>query len=247
MTNRHNKINPEKLLSTLHHDLVNIFFGTSVANDASAKYYTKLLAAYRKLSQADKEGLNISSNILELLEQNFSIIKQEMSFGSYYIKSMRYNFCDYQDCTLNSIDIGLIIVEAKKYYQMLFQKELLFDEKISVTEKAIVNANHDILLNIMVRFFMLDKHYPLTKVNLLDADNYYKIEFCYEAERILQTYLADLDDPTLDLPEASMAFNLSLCHNYTEHMGGKTDYLYKHGQTYFIMLLPKGVAYESNR
>lgn len=116
-----NKIDPEKLLSTLHHDMVNMFFGIAVANDATSKYFDRLLKAYRRLADAEKTDIHISENALQLIEQNFSNITQEISYSGFYVNSMRYNFCDYSNYEVRSVNVASLIPDAKSQKEKSMQ------------------------------------------------------------------------------------------------------------------------------
>lgn len=230
------KLEQQKLLSALNHDLTNVFFSVSVAGETSERYYKKLLEVYYKVSDEKKAGAEIPEKALQLLEKNLANIKHEMEFANFYLKSLRYNFCDYQNLSRENIDLAVILTAAQEQCQAIFSLTVAFGK--ATVEHAIVNAHKELLQNIMVRLFLLSKAYPLASVVLATADKDHILSFTYESEHMLQDCATVLNEPTLHLPEMKMAFNLSICYDYVIFMGGKVDLLRQNGQTCIKLYIP---------
>ncbi|MBY0544866.1 MAG: hypothetical protein K2Q14_04875 [Gammaproteobacteria bacterium] len=227
-----------KLLVLVNHDLINIFSGAAVACSASDKYYKQLVSFYRNASKDEKSGIEIPETILDLVEKNLGNIKKQMDLGNLYIKSLRYNFCDYKKFSNELLDVKELVLLAKYEYETKFMMDLPC--KVNLSSEVDVYANRELLTNIILRFFMLDIS-SLNRIILITTDgNYCLLEFVYQNIIMgLPSDLSILKDPLMETAIMKMPFNLSLCMSYVAFLGGRVDIWEKDGETYFDIYIPK--------
>ncbi|MBX9705268.1 MAG: hypothetical protein K5Q00_03350, partial [Gammaproteobacteria bacterium] len=101
-----------------------------------------------------------------------------------------------------------------------------------------INVNKEVLLNIMVRLFILGKIHGLLSVRAENSSTEEVLVFVYQAPDMLRAHAEALEDRTLNLPEMKMPFNLSVCGNYMKSIGGEASLAYTDNKSFLKLCFP---------